>query len=255
MMNTRRITYRVRLGPLLLASAFVCAPASSQTAAPPSTATKPPVARKAKPKAASGPALASDSQNILYMIGAFLGRSVSTLDLGEAELVLVRQGLSDAASGRPLRASPETWGPKIPAYTKKRLADVAAAEKKKSAPFFEKEAAQPGTLRQPSGFLFRELAPGSGAGPAPGGKVLVKYTGTLADGTVFESTARIGRPVVLDLTQVIPCLKEALTLMKGGGRARIVCPGELGWGEAGQPPLVKPGATVAFDLELVDLVK
>ena len=254
-MNSRRITSRVHLPALLLASAFVCASASSQTAAPPSTATKPPAGRKAKPKAPSGPSLTTDSQKILYLIGAFLGRSVSSLDLGEAELALVQQGLSDAASGRPLRASPETWGPKIPEFTKKRFADVAAAEKKKSAPFFDKEAAQPGTLRQPSGFLFRELAPGSGAGPAPGGKVLVKYTGTLSDGTVFESTARLGRPVVLDLTQVIPCLKDALTLMKVGGRARIVCPGDLGWGEAGHPTLVKPGATVAFDLELVDLVK
>jgi FKBP-type peptidyl-prolyl cis-trans isomerase FkpA/FKBP-type peptidyl-prolyl cis-trans isomerase FklB len=77
----------------------------------------------------------------------------------------------------------------------------------------------------------------------------------LSDGVVFESTTRIGRSVVLDLTQVIPCLKDALALMKVGGRARVVCPSELAWGENGHPPLVKPGATVAFDLELVDLVK
>ncbi len=211
--------------------------------------------RKAKPTTAPEPALTTEKDKILYVMGVLLGRPVSVLGLSAAEQALVRQGLADSAGGRPLRASPDTWAPKIPEFTKQRQAEVAAVEKKKSAPFFEREAAQPGTLRQPSGYLFREISQGSGAGPAPNGKVLVRYTGTLGDGTVFDSTTRFGRPVALDLTETMPCLKDALALMKVGGRARVVCPSELAFGDNGHPPYVKPGATVAFDLELVDLVK
>ncbi len=251
-MTTRWTRGRRAIGPLalflILSGLPLCRPAHAQTPSPQAPL-------KAKPKAASGPALTTEKENILYVMGVLLGRPVSVLGLSEAELALVQQGLTDSAGGKPLRASPDTWAPKIPEFTKQRLAEVAAVEKKKSLPFFEKEAAQPGTLRQPSGYLFREISPGRGGGPAPNGKVLVRYTGTLGDGTVFDSTTRIGRPVVLNLGEMMPCLKDALTLMKVGGRARVVCPSELAFGENGHPPYVKPGATVAFDLELVDLVK
>jgi FKBP-type peptidyl-prolyl cis-trans isomerase FkpA len=237
---------------LALWAVLVFPAAGEETKAAP--APKP--AAGAKPKAAAvAKAPATDADRTLYVMGVALARTFQNLDLTAAELAVLKEGLSDAGAGRPLKVSPEAWGPKIPAFTKARLEKIADEERARSAAFTERIAAEPGTQRQPSGFLYRELKAGSGASPAPGQKVLLKYTGTLVDGTVFDSSAREGRPVVFDLSEVIPCFKDGVPLMKPGGRARLVCPAQLAYGDAGLPPKIRPGATLVFDVELVGLVK
>lgn len=198
---------------------------------------------------------ATDADKTLYVMGVALARTVQNLELSPAELAVLKEGLSDAAAGRPPKVSPESWGPKIPAFTKARLAKIAEDERGRSAAYAERIAGEPGTIRQPSGLFYRELKAGAGVFPKPGQKVLLKYTGTLLDGTVFDSSAREGRSVVFDLGEVIPCFKEGVPLMKTGGRARLVCPAGLAYGDTGLPPKIRPGATLVFDVELVDLVK
>ena len=205
--------------------------------------------------ARGGKAPATDADKTLYVMGVALARTFQNLDLSPSELAVLKEGLSDAAAGRPLKASPESWGPKIPGFTKARLAKIADDEKARSAAFLERIATEPGMSRHPSGLFYRELKPGGGVSPAPGQKVLLHYTGTLVDGTVFDSSTREARPVVFDLAEVIPCFKEGVPLMKVGGRARLVCPAALAYGDAGLPPKIRPGATLVFDVELVDLVR
>jgi len=237
---------------IALTTPLALSAAGGEPKAPPA----PTPAAGVKPRAAAGAkAPATDADRTLYVMGVALARTFQNLDLSPAELAVLKEGLSDAGAGRPLKVSPEAWGPKIPAFTKARLAKVADEERARSAAYTERIAAEPGTLRQPSGFLYRELKAGGGASPSPGSKVLLKYTGTLVDGTVFDSSAREGRPVVFDLSEVIPCFKDGIPLMKTGGRARLVCPAELAYGDAGLPPKIRPGATLVFDVELVDLVK
>ena len=229
--------------------------AHGQTQAP-----TPPAASKAassKPKKpATGTAEpATDREKILYTMGAMLGFPVSSLELSEAEIVWIRQGLSDSASGKPLRVPSGTWMPQVSDFTRKRLADVASLRKSKDEPFFSQEAGRPGTVRHPSGLLYQEIRAGTKPGPGKTGKVFVSYTGTLPDGTVFDSSNPVGRPIVFDLEKMIPCWQAALPLMKAGGRARIVCPPDLAWGDVGNPPLVKPGATVVYDIDLIEVLK
>ena len=233
--------------------AFLAGPAAgAETKAP----AKPKETSGTRQKAASEEkAPSTDADKTLYVMGVALSRTFQNLDLSPAEVAVLKEGLSDAAAGRPLKVSPESWGPKIPAFTNARLAKIAEAERARSAAYAERIAAEPGTVRQPSGLFYRELKAGTGVSPAPGQKVLLKYTGTLVDGTVFDSTSREGRPVVFDLAEVIPCFKEGIPLMKPGGRARLVCPAGLAYGDAGLPPKIRPGATLVFDVELVDLVK
>lgn len=188
-------------------------------------------------------------------MGAMLGFPVSSLELGEAEIAWIRKGLTDSASGKPLRVPASAWMTQVSDFTATRLADVASLQKSKDMPFFQREAAQPGTVKDPSGILYRETRPGTKPGPGKTGKVYVSYTGTLPDGTVFDSSGTVGRPIVFDLEKMIPCWQAALPLMKAGGSARIVCPPRLAWGDVGNPPLVKPGATVVYDIELLEVLK
>ena len=72
-----------------------------------------------------------------------------------------------------------------------------------------------------------------------------------ADGKVFDSSYERGRPSTLSLKRVIPGWTEGLQMMKGGGKARLVIPPDLAYGELGSPPAIPPNATLTFDIELL----
>jgi FKBP-type peptidyl-prolyl cis-trans isomerase FkpA len=98
------------------------------------------------------------------------------------------------------------------------------------------------------------VSEGKGVTPARSDRVLVNYEGKLIDGTVFDSSAKHGgQPVTLSVTGVIPCWTEALLLMKVGGKSRVVCPSSLAYGDRGMMPVIMPGATLDFSVELVDI--
>ena len=85
--------------------------------------------------------------------------------------------------------------------------------------------------------------------------VKVHYHGTLTDGTVFDSSVKRGEPATFPLNQVIKCWTEAVQLIKVGGKSRLVCPSGIAYGDRGSPPVIKPGATLVFEVELLDIVK
>jgi len=72
---------------------------------------------------------------------------------------------------------------------------------------------------------------------------------------VFDSSVKRGEPATLALNRVIKCWSEGLQLMKVGGKSRLVCPAEMAYGDRGAPPTIKPGATLVFEVELLDIVK
>jgi len=103
-----------------------------------------------------------------------------------------------------------------------------------------------------SGLMYEVLANGSGASPAPGATVSVKYKGLLLDGRVFDSTESRGSPVTFQVVRVIKGWTEALLMMKRGEKRRLVIPPELGYGERGYPGVIPPNAFLVFEVELVD---
>ena len=110
-------------------------------------------------------------------------------------------------------------------------------------------------VKKPSGLIVRELKAGSGASPKPGDRVKVNFEGTLRDGTVFDSSIKRGQPAVFQVGQVIPCWSEGLQTMKVGGKSHFVCPSALAYGDSGSPPRIRPGAALAFDVELLEIEK
>ena len=83
----------------------------------------------------------------------------------------------------------------------------------------------------------------------------VHYHGTLTDGTVFDSSVQRGEPATFPLDGVIPCWTEGVQKMKVGGKAKLVCPSAAAYGDRGQPPNIRPGAVLTFEVELLEIVK
>lgn len=104
-----------------------------------------------------------------------------------------------------------------------------------------------------TGLKYKILEEGKGPVPAVGETVSIRYTGKLATGVIFDSSESRGGPISFPLGKgrVIKGWDEGVGLMKTGGKARLVVPPELGYGERGVPPTIPPNATLIFDVELV----
>jgi len=113
----------------------------------------------------------------------------------------------------------------------------------------------PQFVTTPSGLQYRDLVVGSGPVPETGQLITANYTGTLLDGTVFDSSRQPGRDpfqFVLGVGQVIAGWDEAFSTMQVGGRRILVIPPELAYGDFPPPgSLIPPGATLVFDVELL----
>jgi FKBP-type peptidyl-prolyl cis-trans isomerase FkpA len=121
------------------------------------------------------------------------------------------------------------------------------------AVFLDKAAAEPGAIRTASGLVYRELTPGTGPSPAATDMVTVNYRGTLIDGTEFDSSYKRNEPATFPLNGVIACWTEGVQKMKVGGKSKLVCPASIAYGEQGSPPDIPPGATLAFEIELLGI--
>lgn len=202
--------------------------------------------------AASDPV--NDDQKTLYALGLAISQSLGTFSLSEAELDMVKNGLTDGVLKRPQKADLQTFGPKIQQLQQARLALVADGEKKTGAAFTAKAASEKGATKTESGIVITTIKPGTGATPKATDTVKVHYHGTLTDGTVFDSSVKRGQPATFPLDKVIKCWTEAVQQIKVGGKSRLVCPSNLAYGDAGSPPVIKPGSTLVFEVELLEIV-
>jgi FKBP-type peptidyl-prolyl cis-trans isomerase FkpA len=109
--------------------------------------------------------------------------------------------------------------------------------------------------RTPSGLRFQDVAAGEGKEAAAGRTVSVHYTGWLPNGEKFDSSRDRNQPFefALGAGQVIAGWDEGVEGMKVGGRRKLVIPPELAYGTAGAPPDIPPGATLVFEVELLDV--
>jgi FKBP-type peptidyl-prolyl cis-trans isomerase FkpA len=243
-------------------------------AAPQSSSTQPSPAAKASPSpsprtapaappamppggpgaaaAAPAPIKPEDEAKIFYAVGFVLGQQTAVFALTPAEAEEVRKGFADSLASKEAQVAMETFGPQIRSLAQSRMTRKTEQEKEKGRAFAEQTAKEPGATKAASGLVYVETSKGTGPVPKPTDTVRVHYHGTFSDGKVFDTTR--GRdPAELAVNGVIPCWTEGLQKMAVGGKAKLVCPASIAYGDTGRPG-IPGGATLVFELELLDIV-
>ncbi len=119
--------------------------------------------------------------------------------------------------------------------------------------FSQLTAIAPAETVTASGLRYLDVVVGSGASPQPGQSVTVHYTGTLVDGTKFDSSVDRGQPYTFTIGMggVIKGWDEGVMSMKIGGKRRLIVPPHLGYGARGRDGVIPPNATLIFEVELL----
>ena len=224
--------------------------------APKAEAPQTPAPQAAAPKAAAPKsALNNENEKTFYALGLALGGRLDGFSLTSSEEKLVEMGLRDAALGRNHQVDLQVYGPKIDALQTARMGAKAEKEKVKSKAFLEKASKEPGAATTASGLIYMEIKAGAGDSPKATDKVKVHYHGTLTNGKVFDSSVQRGQPAEFTLNQVIPCWTEGVQKMKVGGKSKLVCPSSIAYGDRSPAPIIPAGATLIFEVELLDILK
>jgi len=208
----------------------------------------------ALPAVGQEPKMESDEQKALYAMGFAIAQRLASADFTEAEVELIKLGMSDAVLNREPRVSMEQYVPMLDSLLRTRITAAAEREKNASQAYCETTAQQEGAQVSESGLVFIPLSAGTGASPSATDTVRLHYHGTLRDGKVFDSSRDRGEPASFKLDQVIPCFSEGLQKMKVGGKAKLVCPSSIAYGDRGAPPFILPGAALTFEIELLEIV-
>jgi FKBP-type peptidyl-prolyl cis-trans isomerase len=219
----------------------------------------------------SGAALAdleSENGQINYKIGTDVGKYLkdSELDFDKDSFIT---GLEDGLAGRDLRLTAEQLTT-IRGVIQQKQQEVQKAKREKmmaemeeqkvvnaekGAAFLKAKSADKGVKTTESGLMYEVIEQGDGPKPAsPTTTVVVHYTGTLIDGTKFDSSVDRGQPATFGLNQVIKGWTEGLQLMNQGSKYRFYIPPELAYGSDARPGSpIGPNSTLIFDVELIEV--
>jgi len=197
----------------------------------------------------------TDADKVFYALGLDIGKNVEVFGMTPAELEQVKAGLSDAIGKKKAKVDLDVVRPKIFEMARKRQETKAAAEKESGKAYVAKAAKESGAEQLPSGVVVKTLRAGTGDSPMATDSVKVNYEGRLVDGTVFDSSYKRNQPAEFGLQGVVKCWTEGLQKVKIGGKAQLTCPSDVAYGEQGRPPTIPGGATLVFDIELLEIKK
>lgn len=207
------------------------------------------------PAVASAQDPKTEDDKTLYAVGLALARELQVFTLSPAEAEMVKRGLADALAGKKPVVELETYGPKIQALAQARRDEAGKKQAAIGKEFAEKAAKEKGAVRTDSGLVYVALKEGAGAAPKDTDTVKVHYRGTFTDGREFDSSYGRGQPAEFPLNGVIKCWTEGVQKMKVGGKAKLVCPPAVAYGDKGAGGVIPPNATLVFEVELLEIKK
>lgn len=195
-----------------------------------------------------------------YAVGQQIGKSLMDQGL-DLDVTMLVAGLQDVIAGKPLlteaelAASMQALQAEATAKQQAEAALKGAGNVKKGEEFLAGNKKLPGVLTTPSGLQYKVVTEGKGKKPTKDNTVKVHYTGTLLDGSVFDSSVKRGEPIEFPLSGVIAGWTEGVQLMTEGSKYMFYIPSNLAYGPNGAGQSIGPDETLIFEVELLSIVK
>lgn len=199
-------------------------------------------------------------ENLSYALGLSMGNNFKSSGIEELNIKEFAEGVAAVFEGTQPKMSYDDAKNVIREFftaleQKQNEAAAKMGEVNKAAgeAFLAENAKRAEVKTTESGLQYEVINEGTGEKPAASDTVVVHYTGTLIDGTVFDSSVERGTPATFGVTQVIPGWVEALQLMQVGAKWRLYIPSDLAYGPRGAGGAIGPNATLIFDVELLQI--
>ena len=203
----------------------------------------------------------TELEKLSYALGMSMGNNFKSSGIEELNIKEFADGVSAVFEGAQPKMSYDEAKNVIRDFfmaleQKQNEAAAKMGEVNKAAgeAFLAENAKRAEVKTTESGLQYEVITEGNGDKPAASDTVVVHYTGTLIDGTVFDSSVNRGTPAEFPLNQVIAGWTEGLQLMNKGAKYRFFIPQELGYGGQDRG-VIKPFSVLIFDVELLDIVK
>ena len=154
-----------------------------------------------------------------------------------------------------MKMTPETAQQYLQTYFVEASAKEAAQNKEAGEKFLAENKTKEGVITTESGLQYKVEKEGTGEKPTAADRVKVHYTGTLLDGTKFDSSVDRGEPAEFGVSQVIRGWTEGLQIMPAGSKYIFWIPSDLAYGERGAGQDIKPNSVLKFEVELLEVIK
>ena len=202
-------------------------------------------------------AVDSASYAIGINTGANYRTNLKTLPGGEANIDDLIAGFIQAIKGdsAAMKMTPETAQQYLQTYFVEASAKEAAQNKEAGEKFLAENKTKEGVITTESGLQYKVEKEGTGEKPTAADRVKVHYTGTLLDGTKFDSSVDRGEPAEFGVSQVIRGWTEGLQIMPAGSKYIFWIPSDLAYGERGVGQDIKPNSVLKFEVELLEVIK
>jgi FKBP-type peptidyl-prolyl cis-trans isomerase FklB len=191
--------------------------------------------------------------SLSYSLGINIAGNLKGIDIDTLSYGVFVEAIKDVLKGRPKKLDEG----QITICLNNKLSELntkaAKKEKEEGAVFLSQNKKRPGVIQTPSGLQYEIITAGNGLKPTAADTVVCHYKGTLLNGKEFDNSYNRGEPISFPVSGVIRGWTEAVQLMPKGSKWKLYIPSDLAYGDRGAGQDIPPGATLIFEVELVDV--
>jgi FKBP-type peptidyl-prolyl cis-trans isomerase FklB len=238
---------------LILPALLMAALSTQAQTKKPVPAKKPVAAAKTATKPAPAQTLKTANDSLSYAMGISVGEYLKSLGVENLNFTMLNKAIDQTLKKSPTLFDMQTANMVMQRSAGSGMVKKAAAEKEKGRQFLVANKKKAGVITTASGLQYEILTPGNGPKPTATDTIKVHYAGRLLNGKEFDSSFKRGQPITHPVSGFIAGWTEALQLMPTGSKWRLYIPSELGYRDTGAGADIPGGATLVFDLELLDI--